>query len=237
MNKELAETLKTYSTKSHPDFTNRLVNLSKESLISLFTDLLTMYINDKNSSTIREYITVTIAGYLHSEKKIGFNGFKQSSIIGGVPIACEAKPKNVSSEDFKSYQNKERKSRPQILNGSGNFNDYTHARFKKDKKINPHLLVSGFVDGKLIYILEFPFKTKTFLNKLNNQLKKHFPNGDEKGRYLRGANFSYQDYIDDKNLNLVFVLDIKELEDYKQYFDKKFYQKLFLLNKKNGKFK
>ena len=237
MNKELSETIKTYSVKPHQDFTNRLVNLSKESLISLFTDLLTMYINDKNSSTIREFLTVTIAGYDHSEKKIGFNGFKQSSIIGGSPIACEAKPKNVSSEDFKNYKNGIRKSKPQILNGSGNFNDYTHARFKKDKKINPHLLISGFIDGKLIYILEFPFRTKTFLNKLNDQLKKHFPNGDEKGRYLRGANFGYQDYINDKTLNLIFVLNNKELETYYPYFDRKFYQKLSLLSKKNDKSK
>jgi len=237
MNKELAEILKIYSTKKHEDFTNRLVNLSKESLISLFTDLLTMYINDKNSSTIREFLTVTISGYEHSEKKIGFNGFKQSSIVGGMPIACEAKPKNASSEDFKSYKNGNRKSKPQILNGSGNFNDYTYARFKKDKKANPHMLVSGFIDGKLIYILEFPFKTKVFLTKLNNQLRKHFPNGDEKGRYLRGATFDYKDYIDDKMLNLIFVLNFEELEVYLPYFDRKFYHKLFLLSKKNDKIK
>lgn len=76
MNKELSEVLKIYSTKPHSEFNNRLINSSKETLVSLFTDILTMYINDKNSSTIREYLTVTISGYNHTENKIGFNGFK-----------------------------------------------------------------------------------------------------------------------------------------------------------------
>jgi len=38
-------------------------------------------------------VTITLAGYEHSEKKIGYNGFKQSAAIGGPPMACEAKPK------------------------------------------------------------------------------------------------------------------------------------------------
>lgn len=83
MNKELIEVIKLYSTKSHKDFTTHLIDSSKETLISVFTDLLTMYINDKNSSTIREFLTVSIAGYEWSRNKIGFNGFKINSIIGG----------------------------------------------------------------------------------------------------------------------------------------------------------
>ena len=69
-------------------------NFSKDTVIALFTDLLTTYITDKNSSTLREFITVTIAGYQHSEKKIGFNGFKHTTSVEA--IACEAKPKNLS---------------------------------------------------------------------------------------------------------------------------------------------
>jgi len=160
MNKELSEVLKIYSTQPHIEFTNRLINSSKETVVSLFTDILTMYINDKNSSTIREYITVVMSGYTHSEGKIGFNGFKQNSIIGGKSIACEAKPKNFNTEDLISYNNGLRKTKPAKLNGGGNFSDYTFARLEKDKKENPHMLISGFVDGKLLFILEFPFNTK-----------------------------------------------------------------------------
>lgn len=92
MNQELSKALKLYATKSHEEFNLYLLSNSKDTLIALFSDLLTMYINDKNSSTIREFLTVTISGFEHSETKIGFNGFRQNSIVGGRPIYCEAKP-------------------------------------------------------------------------------------------------------------------------------------------------
>lgn len=229
MNKELAETIKLYSIGLHENFTKRLINLSKESLISLFTDLLTMYINDKNSSTIREFITVTLAGYEHSEQKIGFNGFKQSSIVGGKPIACEAKPKNITTNDFLRYTNEYRKTKPSVLSGGGNFTDYTHARFAKDKKENPHMLISGFIDGKLLYILEIPFKTKSFMENLEQQLNKFFPHGDQLNTFLRSARFTYKDYINSRGLAVVFLLPPQELSFYQHYFNKSFYQKLITL--------
>lgn len=229
MNKELSEVLKIYSTKPHIEFTNRLINSSKETVVSLFTDILTMYINDKNSSTIREYITVIMSGYSHSENKIGFNGFKQNSIVGGNPIACEAKPKNFNTEDLLSFHNNTRKTRPSKLSGNGNFSDYTFARLKKDIEENPHMLVSGFVDGKLLYILEFPFNTEIFTNKLKTQLIKNFPDGKDKlGHFLRSANFDYRDYIESKEIKRIYILPKSELENYKEFINDKFYNKLLL---------
>lgn len=228
MNKELAEVLKIYSTDTHEHFTSRLINSSKETVISLFTDLLTTYINDHNSSTLREYLTVTIAGYEHSEGKIGFNGFKQNSIVGGKPIACEAKPKNFNTEDLLAYKEGKRKGKPSNLNGNGNFTDYTYPRFKKDKKENPHVLVSGFVDGKLIYVLEFPFKTKVFVKNLNTQLEKHFPERKHiKGNFLRSASFTFKNYIYSQELKIIFLLSRQELENYRAYISKKFFDFLY----------
>lgn len=230
MNKELSEVLKIYSTKPHIEFTDRLVNASKETVISLLTDLITMYINDKNSSTLREYITVAMSGYEHSENKIGFNGFKQNSIVTGEPIACEAKPKNFNSEDLSSYQNNLRKTKPSNLNGGGNFSDYTFARLERDKKENPYILVSGFVDGKLLYIIEFPFNTDSFIDKLMVQLIKNFPDGkDKSGHFLRSANFDYRDYIESDSVKLIYILPISELGNYKKFINNKFYNKLLLL--------
>lgn len=76
MNQELAKTIELYSTKTHEELVTYLVGRSKDNLIAMLIDLLTMYINDKNSSTIREFITVTLAGYTHEKGKIGYNGFK-----------------------------------------------------------------------------------------------------------------------------------------------------------------
>jgi len=92
-----------------------------------------------------------LASYEHSEGKIGFNGFRQSSVIGGKPLFCEAKPKNINTTDF---HNPDKKSKRK-LNGGGNYTDYTWARFEKDKLENPNLLVSGFVDVLLLFRLPF----------------------------------------------------------------------------------
>lgn len=224
MNKELTDVLRVYSTESHESFSQKLIGHSKETLIALFTDLLTMYINDRNSSTIREYLTVTLAGYEHSEGKIGFNGFKQNSIIGGAPLHCEAKPKNFNTEDLKAYR-EGRRGKPSSLNGNGNFTDYTYPRLAKDKKANPRILVSGFVDGKLIYILSFPFKTASFLKRLRAQLERQFTDGTHvKGRFLRSAHFDYRDYLKSKELEVVFLLPVTELEHHRSYISKHFFE-------------
>ena len=231
MNKELAEVLKIYSTDTHTRFSERLVNSSKETLIALFTDLLTTYINDRNSSKLREYLTVTIAGYEHSEGKIGFNGFKQNSIVGGEPIACEAKPKNFNTEDLQAYKDGKRR-KPATLNGNGNFTDYTFPRLKKDKKKNPRILVSGFVDGKLIYVIEFPFKVRTFVDRLSQQPLKQFPEKKHiPGRYLRSASFTYKNYALARELKIIFLLSKNELEKQKLFINKKFFT--FLYDKAN----
>ncbi len=200
-----------------------MIDKSKDDLVALFNALLTIYINDKNSSTLREFITITLAGYTHNEKKIGYNGFKQSVSVGCEPIACEAKPKNINTEDEKTRKTKRK------LDGGGNFTDYTPERLKKDLKANPNLLASGFIDGQLIYVLEFPFKTASFVKCLKQKLNKRFKNKSrEKGTFLRSASFNCNDYIDSKNLKVIY-LNKKALQENEHYFNKKLYK--YLLEK------
>ncbi|OGZ96082.1 MAG: hypothetical protein A3I44_02710 [Candidatus Sungbacteria bacterium RIFCSPLOWO2_02_FULL_51_17] len=220
MNNELYEIIKVYATKDHKELTSLLLDKSKDQLIALFNDLITIYINDKNSSLLREYITVSLAGYTPTNTKIGYNGFKQSTQIGGKVIACEAKPQNLHSED-----NGKRKS-PRRLNGGGNFTDYTHERFAKDKKENPSMLISGFVDGELIYVLEFPFTNPSFVKRLKTLLKKRFPNGRKAGNFLRSANFTFEHYKSCKELNIVYLQKDK-LEKHKRQLTEKYYTFLF----------
>jgi len=101
MNKELAEIIKIYATKSDRELNDYPLGKSKNNLIAVLIDLITMYINDKNSSTLREFITVTVAGYHHTEGKIGYNGYKQN--VYGKPLMCEAKPKNVRSDGKRKW--------------------------------------------------------------------------------------------------------------------------------------
>lgn len=222
MNNELYEVIKAYATKSHKELASLLLDKSKDQLIALFNGLITIYINDKNSSLLREYITVSLAGYTPTNTKIGYNGFKQSTQIGGKVIACEAKPQNLNTED-----NGKRKN-PRRLNGGGNFTDYTHKRLAKDKKENPNILISGFVDGELIYVLEFPFGCPSFVKRLKIQLKKRFPSGDKLGEFLRSANFTFEHYKNCKELKVVY-LEKDKLEKHKKQLVQKYYD--FLLKK------
>ena len=220
MNNELYEVIKIYATKSHKELSALLLDKSKDQLIALLNSLVTIYINDKNSSLLREYITVSLAGYTPTNTKIGYNGFKQSTQIGGKVIACEAKPQNLNTED-----NSKRKN-PRRLNGGGNFTDYTHKRLAKDRKENPNMLISGFVDGELIYVLEFPFNCLPFVKRLKIQLKKRFPNGDKSGEFLRSANFTFEHYKNCKELKVVY-LENKKLEKNKKQLTQKYYKFLF----------
>jgi hypothetical protein len=66
MNQDLIEVVKCYATRPHNELNELLLSKSKDNLISIITDLLTAYINDKNSSSLREFVTVSIAGYQHN---------------------------------------------------------------------------------------------------------------------------------------------------------------------------
>ncbi len=203
MTEKLQELIKIYSIDTQFNFDNYLSNTSKDILISL----LTIYINNKNSSTIREILTVTIAGYKHNTKKIGFNGYRQD--VYNEPINCEAKPKNIKSDSSKK------------LDGGGNFTDYTWARFNKGKKSNLNMLVSGFIDGKIIFLLEFPFNSSSFLERLSSQLEKRFPNGDIKNEYLRSATFNFNHYSNSK-IKIVYITN--NLKNYETYLQKNLFK-------------
>ncbi len=225
MNQELANVIKIYSTGSHQELSGCLIGKSKDTLIGILVDLLTMYINDKNSSTIREFITVTLAGYTHKEGKIGYNGFKQDTFVSGRTIKCEAKPKNVNTEEFERYKRGERKTSPAKLNGGGNFTDYTPARLQKDKQEKDlNILVSGFVDGKLIYIIEFPFNSSDFVKNLEIKIQKWQEklkgSKSTKGRFLRSADFDYKDFVRSSNFKIVYLLNKDGLSKYKPYIQK-----------------
>ncbi len=229
MNQELTNVIKIYSTGSHQELSNYLIGKSKDTLIGILVDLLTMYINDKNSSTIREFITVTLAGYTHKEGKIGYNGFKQDTFISGKTLKCEAKPKNFNTEEFEKYKRGERKTSPAKLNGGGNFTDYTPTRLEKDKhEKDLNMLVSGFIDGKLIYIIEFPFTFPDFVKNLKKKIQKwqRKLKGSKsiKGQFLRSADFDYKDFIKCSTLKIVYLLNKNELAKYEPFISEGFYK-------------
>ena len=219
MNRDLSEIIITYATKRHSELSQLMINKSKDNLISCLNDLLTVYMNDKNSSSLREFITVTVAGYKHNVAKLGYNGFKHSDEIGAKPINCEAKPKNIQTEGYDS-----RATKPK-LNADGSFNDYTYERFNKDIEENFNLLCSGFVDGELHYIIEFPFSVIAPRMKYNLDNKFHGKRPD--GVYLRSSSFNFS-HIENSSLLKIIYLNKDAVERNKKYFTKKLYDYLML---------
>ena len=209
MNEELAEAIRIHATQGLQQFHEHISSKSKEELQNMLTELIEMYMTDKNSSTLREIVTVRVAGYEHSEGKLGYNGFKKEQ---GRKKMCEVKPVNVNEGERKK------------LNGGGNFTDYRWSRFERYSEENPNMLVSGFVSGKLIYILEFPFNCPSFKERIEEQLRRRLPHGNASGRYARSVSFYYKNYKD--CAKAVFIEP--KLEDYKDFLTRSFYN--FLKN-------
>ncbi|MCS7245375.1 MAG: hypothetical protein N2504_04695 [candidate division WOR-3 bacterium] len=179
MNENLKRSLILYAKDKEIDFRKFLNKLSKPIIKDLLIEILTMYFNDKNSSKLRELVALYIAGYEPTQKKLGYDEYKQAVDSDRLEF-CEVKPQNTDKEKKK-------------LNGSGSFNDYTPERFKKDLSNKPKVLACGYVKGHLIYILEFDFHC--LKSKIEKALKSFF--GDDlirkKGQYLRSATFSFKD--------------------------------------------
>ncbi len=121
--------------------------------------ILELYLNDKNSSLVREYITYQIVKSRYEKtnweleynrEKLGYDARAQKNINGReLTLYIEIKPRNVCGE--LSYKD---------LHIS--ISDYTPERLRKDLgnvNLNSSLVyaVSGFIRGRLVYVLETPF--------------------------------------------------------------------------------
>jgi len=200
MNKKLSEIIKIYFTEGAEELKEFLNKSEKITVINALTQLLNLYANDVNSSTLRELITTLKAGYQPQlmGAKLGYNGTTSE----GIP--CEVKPVNIRS----SSSNK--------LNGGGNFSDFTYERLDRYQKDRIMMLVSGFVDAHLIYVLEFPFSYPEFMERLRKQLERQFVRGQRApGQFLRSAQFSFIHYKNCPQLRLIYKSP--HLADFRQF--------------------
>ena len=83
--------------------------------------------------------------------------------------------------------------------------------------------VSGFNHGKLVYVLEFDYNHPTFKKRIEDQLTRLLPNGDEPNRYVRSASFSFI-HFEDSNIKKVYVSP--NLENHKHTMTRKLYEYL-----------
>ena len=161
-------------------------------------DLIEEHANDSNSAKYREDITKLVVGLRPSEGKQGYDDDFE---------AIEVKPVNYTGRSK--------------LDGKGSFSDFTWRRHKKYLADNVKMLVSGFNHGKLLYIVEFPYKAIS--NCIEGILRKKFPNGDVKGSYVRTAAFGWNHWSQHR-YKVAYLRPSVAL--HKGCFNKKFYKLL-----------
>lgn len=177
--------------------------LSEELKTNLLFEILNEMSCDKNSSSFREGVTLGVLGKKQSVTKLGYDSDEE-------PI--EVKPKNISSNSNKRFD------------GSGNFSDSTWARHKKYVSDNVKMLVSGFLDGKVLFVISFNYNSPEFVKEVERHLIKHLPDGDITSRYVRSVKFNYKHFMTSDSLKIEYL--VPELSKFESKFTKPFYSSI-----------
>ena len=184
-------------------------DLSKEDVIeshgNMTMDFLELYINDSNSSTLREAITCKVLGLDFTGKKLGYDSKHTNE---------EIKPRNAQTSTTK------------ILDGWGNYSDLTWRRHNKYIADDVIVHVSGFVDGLLMYIVKF--KYVDLAPYFQVMLERDLPDGDQKHKYVRTAWFTYTNIKDLPSFEIEFIRG--NISDFEYKFRKDLFNDLTLHN-------
>jgi len=188
-------------------------DLSKEQILEthgkMMLSLLELYINDTNSSTLREAITCKVVGLESTGNKKGYDSKLTNE---------EVKPRNVQTGGKKT------------LDAWGNYSDLTHRRHNKYINDKVVIHVSGFVDGLLMYILRINYED--LASYFQVMLDRDLPDGDQKSKYVRTAYFTYNNIKDMPSLEIEFLRD--NVEEYQKFFQKDFFNYLIDKQLKNN---
>ena len=197
-----------FSTKLLKLAVDRALGKPTKNQGELFEELYTAYMNDSNSSSLREQITAAVAGCTTIPGKLG------RDCIDIDEVKKEVKPKNWNGK------------RP--TDGGGCFNDYTRKRWKKDCDVNLPIIASLFAEGMLIYVVEFRFEA--IAARMDEQIIRVCES--EGNRYVRSCSWTYSNWIDNPDL-IVHYINKDLLKEHYQYGEGvvvgPFYKKLMLL--------
>lgn len=148
------------------------------------------YLNDGRSYYAHELITLESCGYTPSNLIRGFDGVNANNAQW-----VEVKTSNLSAYTGKDWTK---------LDGGGKFSNMRLERLEKYESSNLQMVVGNFVNGKLQYVLEFPYNYTPFKQHLRNQMEAKFPDGDVVGMSYTPS-FRYTHYRDCPDLKLTYV--------------------------------
>lgn len=152
--------------------------------------LFPQYVEDKNSSTIREEIVLSHLGYIKEDKKHGPDGFHPER-----KCYVEVKP---------MFAHLDENGKQNYLTGGGTFNDLTFEKLEKVK--DDDLVCAGFAEDKIIYIVRFPYKH--ILPYLSEKLKENIAKNLKRQGTI---SFGYNLYKDCDQLEILH-LDIGHID-------------------------
>ncbi|MCX8008199.1 MAG: hypothetical protein N3A54_00685 [Patescibacteria group bacterium] len=204
MNKELLEKLALFTVD------DKRLSLNEEE----YNKIVDFYLRDKNSSSLRESITLVVSNAIPYYKKTFYDGYDRFGNY--YEVKC------MSTE----------KGSPKKLNGSGSYNDMTWARHNKYILDNPYILISGFAEGKLVYV--FQTKYENFVPYINKKIERRLGcNGTRhmSGNYIRSIRFLYTLWKGFPDLELIYITDNKDVLN-NEYVVKGFLE--FLYEKKES---
>lgn len=178
-----------------------------------------------------EIHTITTAGYVHDPAKFGFDGFDEVH-----EKFCEVKSssKIINKELIRKFSMGLITQRNELIDsaidGRGVFSLFTHEAYQKHIDNNVLMLVSAYINGVLMFIIEFPFSHLDFKAHIKRMLEKSLPNGDKPGR-SKTISFAYTQYKDCNETKLVYITNEENRKILKGACTKHFYSYLISLIK------
>lgn len=179
-----------------------------------------------------EIHSVITAGFNHNDSKLGFDGYFEETF-------CEAKSQSllINKDIIYKYHHGKISDKASLLKsgtisnhaalaGRGFFNAFTYRLFKRYQENDVTMLLSGYVNGVLLYMISFNFNDPVFLGKMKEAMQKKLPNGDKINHGAK-ISFSYLWYKDCESLEVLYVSKNANRNILKAVSTKKFF--IFLM--------
>lgn len=146
-----------------------------------------------------EIHTVTVAGYIHDPALLGFDGHCDVTMR---PCEVKSSSKSIPYDLIEQFQTslitRKNKFIESPIDGRGVFSQFTIESFKRHVEQDVIMLISAYINGVLMFIIEFPFKHPTFMSHIKSRLE------DKHGR-SKTVSFAYTSYKDCKDARLIYL--------------------------------
>jgi hypothetical protein len=155
----------------------------KEFSDPVLANFILSYLDDSNSSTLREAVTANICKYKWLNEKLGYDAVDEVT-----QEYKEIKPKRYTKGRF---------------DGSGNFSDLTPERILKFKETEKEtgMISSFFIHGRLGYVIEFGLSD--ILDHIASQVHKKCI--VEKNRYARSSRYTFKNWINSPKIKIHYI--------------------------------